>query len=127
MRRRDFIAGLGSVAAWPVAARAQQPAMPVIGFLGPVPINERVLRAFTQGLAENGYLLGRNVTIEYLDEDADRMSLAADLVRRQVTVIVAVGVRSAQAAKAVTQTIPVIFAMTVDPVRLGVVASLDRP
>jgi putative tryptophan/tyrosine transport system substrate-binding protein len=127
MRRREFIGGLGSAAAWPLLAQAQQPAMQVIGWLTPPPINERALRAFTQGLAETGYVLGRNVTIEYLKGDADRMSLAADLVRRQVTAIVAVGVGSAQAAKAATQTIPVIFAMTADPVRLGVVASLNRP
>jgi putative ABC transport system substrate-binding protein len=90
---------------------------------------ERFLPAFNQGLAaDTGYVVGRNVTIESPEGDLDRLpQLAADLVRRHVTVIVAAGGRPAQAAKAATQTIPVIFAMTADPVRLGVVASLNRP
>jgi putative ABC transport system substrate-binding protein len=84
MRRRQFIAGLGSAAAWPLAARAQQPEMPVIGFLNPVPgMMQRYLAPFAQGLAETGYVLGRNVTIESLEGDMDRQpALAADLVRR---------------------------------------------
>jgi len=129
MRRRDFIAGLGSVAAWPVMARAQQAAMPVIGWLNPVPgATERYLPAFNQGLAETGYILGRNVTILSPEGDTDRLpALAADLVRRHVTVIVAVGIGSTQAAKAATQTIPIIFGMAGDPVEFGVVASLNRP
>jgi putative tryptophan/tyrosine transport system substrate-binding protein len=129
MRRREFIAGLGSAAAWPVAARAQQAAMPVIGWLDAVPgTMERVLPAFKQGLAEVGYVVGRNVTIEPREGDVDRLAaLAADLVGRHVTVIAALGLRTAQAAKAATQTIPVVFGMAPDPVEFGVVASLNRP
>jgi putative ABC transport system substrate-binding protein len=131
MRRREFIAGLGgAAAAWPVAARAQQPAMPVVGWLNiPVPgTMERALRLFNQGLADTGYVVGRNVTIESRDGDLDQLpALAADLVRRKVTVIVAVGVRSALAAKAATQTIPVVFGIAGDPVEVGVVESLNRP
>jgi putative tryptophan/tyrosine transport system substrate-binding protein len=129
MRRRQFIVGLGSTAAWPVVARAQQRAMPVIGWLNPVPgTMERYLPAFTQGLAETGYVVGRNVTIESPEVDVDRLpALAADLVRRHVTVIVAAGINSARAAKAATQTIPVVFGMVADPVEVGVVASLNRP
>jgi putative tryptophan/tyrosine transport system substrate-binding protein len=111
VKRRDFIAGLGSAAAWPVVARAQQPAMPVIGWLARVPGTlERWLPAFKQGLAETGYVVGRNVTI--LSREGDELpALAADLVRQHVTVIVAVGGGAAQDAKAATQTIPVVFAM----------------
>jgi putative tryptophan/tyrosine transport system substrate-binding protein len=131
MRRREFIAGLGSAAAWPVVARAQQPAVPVIGFLGPVPgIIEGILPVFSQGLAETGYVVGRNVTIEppHEGDSFDRLpALAADLVRRHVTVIVVVGTRTARVAKAATQTIPVVFQMGGDPVEAGVVASLNRP
>jgi putative ABC transport system substrate-binding protein len=114
MRRREFIAGLGSAAAWPVVGWAQQPAVPVIGWLNPVPgATERYLPAFSQGLAETGYVLGRNVTIVSPEGDTDRLpALAADLVRRHVTAIVAVGIGSAQAAKAATQTIPIIFMAT---------------
>jgi putative ABC transport system substrate-binding protein len=131
MRRRQFIAGLGGAAAWPVVARAQQTKMPVIGWLN-VPrapgTMERVLPAFNQGLAETGYVVGRNVTIEFREGSVEQLpALAADLVRRQVTVIVAAGNRPTQAAKAATQTIPVIFGIAGDPVELGVVASLNRP
>jgi putative ABC transport system substrate-binding protein len=130
MRRREFIAGLGSAAAWPVVARTQQPAMPVIGWLNnpaAVPM-ERYLPAFKQGLADTGYVVGRNVTIESREGGIDRLpALATDLVRRQVTVIVAAGTRSTQAAKVATQTIPVVFGMASDPVEIGVVASLNRP
>jgi putative tryptophan/tyrosine transport system substrate-binding protein len=128
MRRREFIVGLGSAAAWPLVARAQS-VMPVIGWLNPVPgTMERYLPAFNQGLADTGYVVGRNVTIESREGGLDRLpALAADLVHRQVTVIAAVGIRSAQAAKAATQTIPVVFAMVGDPVEVGVVASLNRP
>jgi putative tryptophan/tyrosine transport system substrate-binding protein len=126
VRRREFIAGLGSTAAWPMVVRAQQPGMPVIGFLAPVPGTlERTLPMFRQGLAETGYVVGRNVTIETREGDADR--LAADLVRRHVTVIVAAGRRAALAAKAATQTIPVVFGMVGDPISFGVVTSLNRP
>ena len=126
MRRRQFIAGLGSAAAWPVVARAQQ-AMPVIGWLSTVPFGT-VLPPFAQALAETGYVVGRNVTIEPRQGDRGQLpALAADLVRRHVTVIVAVGANSALVAKATTQTIPVVFIMANDPVELGVVASLNRP
>jgi putative ABC transport system substrate-binding protein len=132
MRRREFIAGLGGTAiAWPLAAPAQQPAMPVIGWLNiPVPgTTERALPLFNQGLAETGFVVGRDVTIESREGGGlDQLpALAADLVRRKVTVIAALGVGSAQAAKAATQTIPVVFGMVGDPVEVGVVASLNRP
>jgi putative ABC transport system substrate-binding protein len=131
MRRRQFIARLGSAAAWPVVAQAQQPAMPVIGWLN-VPAApgtmERFLPAFYQGLADTGYVVGRNVMIEFREGGIDRQpALAADLVRQQVTVIVAAGINATRAAKAATQTIPVVFGMVGDPVELGAVASLNRP
>ena len=128
MRRRDFITGLGSAAAWPVVARAQQPAMLVIGWLTHLQLMERQLPFFAQGLAETGYVVGRNVTIEPRLGSVEQLpALAADLVRRHVTVIVALGANSALAAKAATQTIPVVFLMANDPVEIGVVASLNRP
>jgi len=131
MRRREFIAGLGIAAAWPVVVRAQQQGVPVIGWLD-VPAaegtRERYLPAFNQGLADAGFVLGRNVAIEPREGSIDQLpALAADLVRRQVTMIVAVGVRPAQAAKAATQTIPVVFGIVGDPVELGIVASLNLP
>jgi putative ABC transport system substrate-binding protein len=129
MRRREFIAGLGSAAAWPLVARAQQPAMPVIGWISAVPGQmERALPLFSQGLAETGYVVGRNVTIDASgDHVGQQAAIAADLVRRHVAVIVAVGIRAARAAKAATQTIPVVFLVAYDPVEVGVVASLNRP
>jgi putative tryptophan/tyrosine transport system substrate-binding protein len=129
MRRREFIAALGGAAAWPLAARAQQSAVPVIGWLDTVPgTMERFLPSFAQGLSETGHIVGRNVTIESRGGDPERLPvLAADLVRRNVTVIVAVGGNAAQVAKAATQTIPVVFLMAGDPVEVGVVASLNRP
>jgi putative ABC transport system substrate-binding protein len=134
IERREFLATLlGGAAAWPLAARAQPPAVPVIGFLSsfPADVNPKFTQAFRQGLNDAGFVEGRNVTIEYRwDEEGryDRLpTMAADLVGRRVAVLFASPIPAALAAKATTSTIPIVFAIGSDPVETGLVVSLNRP
>ncbi len=133
MQRRRFIIGLGSAAAWPLAARGQQPGMPVIGFLSGRAYegSEYLVAAFGRGLADNGFIDGKNVAIEYrwANGDYGRLpKLASELVARRLAVLVAVGGdASVRAAKAVTSVIPIVFGMGSDPVAAGLVASFNRP
>src|SRR5262249_54152228 len=132
LRRRDFIAALGGAVAWPLAARAQQPTVPVIGFVsGGAEPTASTAAAFRKGLGQSGYADGQNVRVEYhwLNGQYERLpALMSDLVRRRVAVIVTPGTTpGALAAKAATATIPILFAVGDDPVKLGLVASLARP
>jgi putative ABC transport system substrate-binding protein len=133
VKRREFITLLGGVAAWPLVAHAQQPAMPVVGFLGTASAYPfaHLLAGLRRGLQETGFIEGRNVAVQYrwAEGQYDRVpALAADLVRRQVAVIVTVGGEtSARAAIAATTTIPIVFNTGADPVKLGLVTSLARP
>jgi putative tryptophan/tyrosine transport system substrate-binding protein len=131
MRRREFIAGFGSAAAWPLTARAQQRAMPMVGYLqgGTLVRTQPIIAAFRQGLAESGFVEGQNVVIEYrlANGQPDRVpALAADLVKLRVNVL-ASGYQTARAAKEATATIPIVFMGGADPVRAGLVPNINRP
>ena len=127
MRRREFIAGLGGAAGWPLSARAQQPAPPIIGWLAQVPGNA-MPDPFRQGLAEMGFAEGRNVSVQYRSGSSQQLTaLAADLVLRRLAVIVAATGTATLEAKSATQAIPIVFLVGNDPVKLGFVPSLNRP
>jgi len=132
MRRREFITGLGSAPLWPLLARAEQPAIPIVGFLNSQAAQDyqRQLAAFLDGLAEAGYVDGRNVRIEYrwADNHSDRLpALMADLVAKKAKVIAATSTPAALAAKAAKTTIPIVFETGFDPIQLGLVTSLNKP
>jgi putative tryptophan/tyrosine transport system substrate-binding protein len=133
MRRREFIAGLAGAATWPLAAGAQQPSMPVVGWLQSTSrgANQQFLALFRKGLSEMGYVEGRNIAMEmrYAGNELQRLpELAADLVRRRVAIIAALGgTGQVSAAMSATTTIPIVFEVGVDPVQVGLVASLSRP
>src|SRR5215469_5075076 len=132
MRRREFVSLLSSAVVWPLAARAQQRSMPVVGGLSPATLEADAIRmnGIRQGLKDAGYIGGENVMIEYrsAENQLDRLpALASDLVSRQVNVIVTIATPAAQAAKSATNTIPIVFNLGVDPVQLGLVTSFNRP
>jgi putative tryptophan/tyrosine transport system substrate-binding protein len=127
MRRREFIAGLGGAAAWPVVARAQQAVMPIVGYLaGSLGLGENA-KSFRDALAQAGFVEGRNLSIDFRITNGQYIDLAADLVRRGVSLIFASGIGAARAAKAQTASVPILFVLGEDPVKEGLVPSLNRP
>src|ERR1700730_5612122 len=128
MRRREFITLIGGAGGWSLAARAQQPAMPTVGFIRNTSPDARLVAAFRRGLNENGYIEGQNIAVEYRWTDNERLpATVADMVRRQVSAIVTGALPASLAGKAATTAIPIVFATGGDPVHFGLVASLNRP